>query len=343
MTPLPPTEKKPLIINTPSFSPVIDALKSAETILMTVHVGPDGDALGSMLALGLALKQYASHIKQIDYVVDGPVADVFTVIPGINLVRSVNSTDDFNSVYDVALCVDCGSGDRLGIVETPFKQAKISINLDHHVSNENFADINVVLTDAAASGEVVAKLLAEMNYPITADIAACLYITLVTDTGGFKFSNTTAYTHQLAAECLSKGIDHEKIYKQVYEQVPLVQAKLRAQCFSNAQYSHNNRLAWTVVPKALRNELGAKEEHTDGIVDLLRQIDTTELCVVFKETNNGQVKASLRSDNHHYDLVPVVERFGGGGHKMAAGCTMANMTLEKAQQAMIPMLEALLK
>lgn len=332
----------PIVINQPQFSPVIDALSKAGSVLMTVHIGPDGDALGSMLALKHGLVKHYPGIKKIDCYVDGPVAQLFEVIPGVDEVQSVTSEAQITTGYDVAICVDCGSGDRLGVIEPHFAKAGISINIDHHVSNENFAGINVVLTKAAASGEVVAMLLDEMGCAIDADIAACLYITLVTDTGGFKFSNTTGYTHQLAGRCIEQGIDHEKIYKQVYEQIPLPQANLRAQCLLDAEFSYNGKLAWTVVTKALRDKLGAKEEHTDGIVDNLRQVDTTELCVVFKETDTGEVKASLRSDNNQFDLTPVVQKFGGGGHKMAAGCTMAGLSLEEAKAAMLPLLEALL-
>jgi len=335
--------KNPIVVHTDDFSSVIVALQAAQSVLLTVHVGPDGDALGSMLAIKLALDAHALNIPKVDCWVDGPVAALFSILPGIQSVRSITSAKDITTPYDVAICVDCGSADRLGAVAPHFANATTSINLDHHISNENFADINIVLMDAAASGEVVARLLDALQYPLDPEIAACLFITLVTDTGGFKFSNTTSYTHQLAARCMETGIDHEKIYKQVYEQIPIAQGRLRARCLLQAEFSHDGRLAWTVVSKALREELGAKEEHTDGVVDMLRQIDSTELCVVFKESDDGEIKASLRSDNHNYDVSAIVQPFGGGGHKMAAGCTLAGMTLPEAKSALLNSLSTLLK
>jgi bifunctional oligoribonuclease and PAP phosphatase NrnA len=304
-----------------------------------VHLGPDGDALGSMLALKHAFDQGCPQLVRVDCLMVGKMPDSYKYMPGIERVKNIESDRDILPQYDIAISVDCGSADRLGAVEKPFSQAKVSVNIDHHISNKRFGKLNIVLPEASASGEVVADILEEMGIPLNREMATCIYTALVTDTGGFKFSNASSKAYRLAARCIDAGADHEDIYKQVYEIRPKAKATLLAEAVLTAQYNQDETLAWTEVTRELLERHGALEEHTDGIVDALRQIDTVVIAAVFKEAEDGTTRVSLRSDSHSIDVAAVVEVFGGGGHKMASGCTIEK-PLAEAKKLMLPLLES---
>ncbi len=265
--------------------------------------------------------------------------DVYRFLPGIQHVVDLETATDVLEQYDMAISVDCGSLDRLGPAQDLFKGAKQSVNMDHHISNKNFGGINVVVPTAAASGQVIANVLAEAGWPLDADIATCLYTAIVTDTGGFKYSNTTAEVFEVTAKLLSAGADPEYIYKELYELRPKCQTLLHAQAVVNAQYNPDSTLAWTQISRQQLDDLGATDDHVDGIVETLRQINTVVLSAVFKENRSGTTKVSLRSDNHAIDVAAVMEQFDGGGHKMAAGCTI-EAPLQEATDKVLPLLEA---
>ena len=322
------------------FEPLLAALRQAKTCMLTVHVGPDGDALGSMLALqhGLAIR-FPS--LQIDCLMDGTPPKIYEFLPGIETVRDAHTATGLPQPYDVAICVDCGSLDRLGTVASTFSVATTSVNMDHHISNEQFADINLVVTDAAASGQVVADFLAVAGVPLNVAMAANVYTALVTDTGGFKYSNATAATYEWAARCLKTGMDHEKIYKAIYENRPRAQVMLLANAVMNAQFNTAQTLCWTEIPTTLLTRHGALEEHTDGIIDVMRQIDTVLVAAVFKAgATPGETRVSFRSDHHGLDVAAVAGQFGGGGHKMASGCTIEH-PMVAARDLVLPILEVL--
>ena len=289
---------------------------------MTVHVGPDGDALGAMLALRHGLLNGFSHFETMDCYMEGPTPHAYRFIPGVDCVQDVLTNPPAIETYDLAISLDCGSADRLGANQKHFDAAKISVNIDHHISNDYFGTQNIVLTGAAASGEVVADILDYMNIPLTTDCATCIYTALATDTGGFKFSNATSKAYRLGANCIEAGANHELVYKQLYENLPKAQTLLLADAVQHAQFSHESRMAWTLVTQDMLKRNNAKPEHTDGIVDALRQIDSVILAAVFKESDEGVTRVSLRSDNHNLDVSAIAGQFGGGGHKMASGCTI---------------------
>lgn len=321
------------------FQEFIQALGRAKTALITVHIGPDGDALGAMLALKHAFDKHYPHLKVLDCLMDGKMPEVYAFMPGINEVKDVQTSKDILDQYDLAISVDCGSVDRLGAVAPLFENAGVSVNVDHHISNKNFGRLNIVLPQAAASGEVVADIIDEIGIELDANIATAVYTALVTDTGGFKFSNASSKAYQLAARCIEAGADHEEIYKQVYEQRPKAKAMLLAEALLRAQFNDDETLCWTEVTREMRERHGALEEHTDGIVDALRQIDTVTIAAIFKEGDDQVTRVSLRSDSHAIDVAEVVEQFGGGGHKMASGCTI-EASIEEAKKRMLPLLES---
>ncbi len=313
-------------------------MEAAKTIFITAHVGPDGDTLGSMLGFKFALEKARPHLHRVDCVISGKMPDVYAFLPGIKEVHRMETATTLLEEYDLAISVDCGSLDRLGLARPLFEGAKVSANIDHHISNDKFAAVNVVDTAAAASGEVVFDILKTMKIPMDANIATCLYTAIVTDTGGFRYSNTTAQVLEKSAQLVSAGADPEYISKQIYEEQPLEQILMQADAVRLAQFNPERTIGWTTITREFLASHNALDEHADGLVEALRRVDTVLVAVVFKETEAGHTKVSIRSDSHHIDVSAVMAQFGGGGHKMAAGCTM-EQPVDDAIRTLLPILE----
>jgi len=320
------------------FDDVIAAIDSAKTVFMTAHVGPDGDTLGSMLGLKFALEKARPSIQRVDCVISGKMPDVYSFLPGIRDVLRMETATTLLPRYDLAICVDCGSKDRLGLGQKPFNEAETSINIDHHVSNDRFGKINVVVPDAAASGEVVFNLLKAMKIPMDASIATCLYTAIMTDTGNFKYSSTSAQVMEVASHLINAGAGPEYIYKQIYEKMPWCQVALQAHIVGNTQFNQGGLLAWASISRSDLERFSAEDEHVDGLVESLRQIDGVLVSAIFKETQSGHTKVSLRSDTLEINVAAIMGMFQGGGHHMAAGCTIEK-PLAEAQKELLPILQ----
>jgi bifunctional oligoribonuclease and PAP phosphatase NrnA len=291
-----------------------------------------------MLGFKHALEKARPHIQRVDCVISGKMPDVYAFLPGIKEVLRMETATTLLDQYDMAISVDCGSPDRLGLGRSVFDAAKLSVNIDHHISNERFGKMNVVEPAAAASAEVVFDILKEMQIPMDANIATCLYTGIVTDTGGFKYSNTTAKVLETTAQLVSAGANPEYIFKQIYEEQPLCQIMMQADALLHTQFNADKTIGWTLATRELLAQHGALDEHIDGLVESIRRIDSVLIAVVFKETEDGQTKVSIRSDTHDIDVSAVMGLFGGGGHKMAAGCTL-DLPISEAPAKLLPLLE----
>lgn len=296
-------------------------LEQSKTLLLTPHVGPDGDALGAMLGLYFLLTRHINTFDTVHMVVSGSNPDLYRFLPGMDAIINAETTPLLDQ-YDCAISLDCGSIQRLGAAQAAFSNAKASINLDHHISNDQYGTFNLVDSTASASGEVVADLIAHHQWPMDADMAQCLFVAILTDTGGFKYSNTTSKIFDLAALLTRAGANPEVIYRHVYEERPRAQALLHAHAVANAQFNDDASLAWVIITRACLDQFGAKDEHIEGLVELLRQIDTVKVSAVIKETKDGMSKVSLRSDVHTINVADIAARWNGGGHKMAAGASI---------------------
>ena len=305
---------------------------------VTAHVGPDGDTLGCMLAFKFAFEKACTHIQTVDCVISGKMPDAYRFLPGIRDVQQYENAPNLLESYDVAISVDCGSIDRLGPMRKLLESAKTSINIDHHISNENFAKLNLVEPTAAASGEVVYDLFKTMGIAMDAHIATNLYTAIVSDTGGFKYSNTTPKVMEISAHLITAGADPEYVFKQLYEERPYQQLTMQADAFLKADYNPEKTIGWATITKAFLKQHGALDEHADGLVETIRRVDTVLIAVVFKETSDGNTKVSIRSDTHDINVADVMGKFGGGGHKMAAGCTITK-PIEEAKKELLPLLE----
>ena len=322
------------------YTTLHQAIQGAKSIFVTAHVNPDGDTLGSMLGLKHALLPHFPHIERFDCVISGKRPDVYAFVPGMEDVLSIEQAEHLLlTEYDLGISVDCGALSRLGLAQPYFANAKTTVNIDHHVSNDAFADINVIETDAAASGQVVTNLLDAWGVPFNAAMAVAIYVALITDTGGFRYPATTPAVFRLAARLQEAGCDTSMVYKKVFEELPRAQVLLHAHCLLASQHNAAATLYWSEVPQTLLKQLGALEEHIEGLIDHLRQTQGAMAAAVFKEAADGTVKVSLRSNVDSIDVSALLAPLGGGGHKKAAGASLA-MGLAAAKAVVLPLLEA---
>jgi len=295
---------------------VAEAIKKVKTVIIIHHVAPDGDCLGSALALRKMIRQL-DNIDRVDTVITGNIPDVYKFLPGIEHLKKP-ADKSLHNAYDLAITVDCASKDRLGDAAELFNNTRITINIDHHISNSGFANIDWIDPYVSATGEVLFDLIEALGVELTDDIATNLYTAILTDTGGFKFENTKPATLRKCARLIEAGADPVKIYKECYEQKPFEMVMLHSKAINDAVFLDDNTIVYSKITRKLLQELNASDEHIDGITEELRQIKTVQLSLVFKETLKKTTKVSFRSNG--INVCEIASFFGGGGHKLAAGC-----------------------
>jgi len=299
-----------------NFKSFKETIENAKNIIIFSHVNPDGDTLGSMCALYQSIK--INFNKDADMVYNGIIPEIYNFMPCIE--KATASQEIKNKVYDLAIAIDIAAKDRMGLSLPIFENAKVKMNIDHHKTNINFGDINFVNGNACCAGEVLFDILKENNCKIDIDTATCLYVAFLTDTGGFRYENTTANTLMKSAKLIEFGAKPAEIAKYCYESKPRNMVRLHANCMINAKFENENKIAYTLISNKDMEKFNAKNDYTEGIVEELRRMNTTEISFVLKEVDENTTKASLRSKN--IDVSKIASIFGGGGHTFAAGCTI---------------------
>jgi phosphoesterase RecJ-like protein len=293
-----------------------DALRRYDRFLVVTHENPDGDALGSLLAASLALRQLG---KDAVMYLPGrtPLPSEYGFMPLADLVRE--PPDD--AAERVLLAVDCAKEERIGD-DAARSRAPLTVNVDHHHDNTRFGDLNLVVADASSTGEVLRDVFAELGVELTPELAEPLYIALVTDTGRFQYANTTPKSFRLAAELVEAGADIHQVFQQVYESVEFAKLKLLARALGRAEVLEGGRIVVSHLLRSDFGEVGASEPYSEGIIDYLRAVEGAELAVLVREQLNEDAaayKGSLRSSIDELDVSAIARRFGGGGHRQAAG------------------------
>jgi phosphoesterase RecJ-like protein len=296
---------------------VAEALRASDLFLVVTHENPDGDALGSLLATTVALRQLG---KDAEMYLSGiaPLAREYAFMEFDGLLREL----PVDLEERVLVAVDCAKADRMGPDTSPFERAKLVVNIDHHHDNTRFGQVNLIVADASSTGEVLRDVFRELGVEITPEIAEPLYIALVTDTGRFQYANTTPKSLRLAAELVEAGADVHEVFQQVYESVEFAKLKLLARALERARVFEGGRI---VVSYLLRNdfsEVGAAEPYSEGIIDYLRAVEGSELAVLIREPprDDGPTRRiSLRASVDELDVSAIARLFGGGGHRQAAG------------------------
>ncbi|MDD2497081.1 MAG: bifunctional oligoribonuclease/PAP phosphatase NrnA [Desulfitobacteriaceae bacterium] len=318
-----------------SLKEIADRIKKSDSILLTAHILPDGDSIGSVLGLGLALKSLS---KKVLMVMEDPVPHLYHFLAGSS---KIILPDSIKEIPELVIFLDCTDYSRAGSKwYDNFITDNVVINIDHHISNQHFASLNYVDDSAAATAQIICRLLKEMNAPCSQEIATALYTGIVMDTGSFKYQNTTPDTLREAAWLLEQGIDLSFIREKLYENKSLESLRVLALALSNLQVSSDKKIAWTSLSKQALEELQVKPEHCDGVVNYPISIMGVEVGLLFREMDNGAVKVGLRCRTGR-DVNKIAGFFGGGGHKLAAGCQLdgplekvINQVLEATRQTL---------
>ncbi len=294
-----------------------DIVKSSKNILIISHVNPDGDTLGTMCGLHCAiLNQYK---KKAEMLILSKLPKVYEFLPKIDEAKSLDKFDRSRE-YDLVIAVDVASLDRLIDAQILFERAKYTVNIDHHKTNNNFGNLAIVEPSASSSGEVAYKILKSLGWKMDMDTATALYTAILTDTGGFRFENTSAEVLKIASEIVEFGVNPKDVYKKCYESKSKAMVMFQSYCVSKSTFLDNDKIAYTVVYKKDMEKFTAGEDYTDGIAEVLRAINTTEVSFVVKEVDQRICKISMRSKG--LDVAEICSTFGGGGHTFAAGCTI---------------------
>jgi phosphoesterase RecJ-like protein len=296
---------------------VADAIRSHDRFLLVTHENPDGDALGSILAMKLALDALGKDSVMYLYG-DAPLPAEYSFMPLDELRREL--PEDWRERVLIAL--DCANESRLGPDPEPLVGASLVLDIDHHHDNSRFGTLNLIVPNASSTGEVLRDLFAELGVELTPDLAEALYIALVTDTGRFQYSNTTAKSLRLAAELVEAGADIHRIFQGVYETVQFAKLKLLARALERAQIYDGGRLVVSYLLRGDFADIGAAEAYSEGIIDYLRAVEGADMAALIREpprSDGPTHRVSLRASNDELDVSAIARKSGGGGHRQAAG------------------------
>jgi bifunctional oligoribonuclease and PAP phosphatase NrnA len=301
---------------------VLETLRRGQRFLVCSHARPDGDAVGSMLAFGMLLEQMG---KQADLVTADPVPVLYRRLPGAEKISSAQRID---APYDAAILLECDSVERAGAGGL---EKYSLINIDHHISGRPYAQLNWIDCDAASVGELVYRLARAAGVTVTPQMAACLYTTILTDTGSFSYGALGARTFALARELVLAGADPIALAQDVYYSVPASKVLLLGAALNTLR--REDQLAWLWITHRDMLRAGAAEEDCEGIVNFALSIDSVEAAVFLRELPGREVRLSLRSKGR-VNVAAIAERLGGGGHQNAAGCTLPG-PLERALEEIL--------
>jgi phosphoesterase RecJ-like protein len=313
------------------FSEIADALRTRQSFVVMSHHRPDGDAYGCQLAMGLCLRELG---KEVTLWNEDGMLEKFRFLPGADLVVAP-APDSPKRDFDALIALDCSTFLRLGKPLQFLGKVGLTVNLDHHVSNERYGDLVHIDPLSPATGQLLYELFVGENLPFTKAMADCLFVAISTDTGSFQYSNTTARTFEIAADLVRRGADVAALSQACYERQPLRRLRLLRDVFNDIDLSCDERVATAALTMAQAKAHGLQPGDTEGVIDHLRAIDTVEVAGFFEEslTGSGQpiVRVSLRSKRDDCDVSAILTKFGGGGHRLAAGARVPGSLAEVRQ------------
>jgi len=296
---------------------VANEIRSRDRFLLTAHEGPDGDALGSLLGMHHLLARLGKDSVMFLAAKEFPLPIEYRFLP----LEEVFHEAPADMADRAAIFLDCGNIDRMP-VDFLSAEGVFTINIDHHHDNTLFGDVNLVEVDASCTAEIVYELAVLLGVEITAEMAAALYVGLVTDTGKFMYENTNARTHRIAADLIEAGVEVDETYRRLYEHVPLEKLRLLSRALDGIQHHCDGRLVLAYIAAEDYEASGAGEEMTEGIIDHLRSVEGARVAALIRDLGDrGRAarKVSLRSSDGEVDVSAIARVNGGGGHKRAAG------------------------
>jgi phosphoesterase RecJ-like protein len=312
----------------PELQRIVETVRANQRFVISSHSRPDGDSIGSQLAMAHALRDLGKHVRVVNQDrAPGPLL-------GFSGVAEIEIADRVEPDFEVAFIMECGSLDRTGVAGLSHGTV---INIDHHPDNAGYGDLNWFDPSAAACGEMVYTLIEALGVPLTPAIATHVYLAILTDTGSFHFSNISPRTFDICRRTLEAGVDPVAVARNVYDSNNLGRLKLFGAVLSAMRLSHSGRVAIVYVDHEMARQAGGTYEDTEGLINLPLTVREIQAVVFFKQVDPGQYRVSMRSKGD-IDVGAVAKTFGGGGHKNAAGCT-AHGTIESLQAVFVSEIE----
>lgn len=299
-------------------------LKKAHNILLVSHIDPDGDSLGSMLAL---FQMLSLQKKNVLMYAEDPVPEVYEFLPNASeIIHEINHNN-----FDLIITLDAGSQKRAGKIDLK-KLGKKIINIDHHIDNTLYGDINLV-EKSSSCGEIIYNLAKSIKIPIDKEAAICLYTAIMTDTGSFRYNNTSLATLKVVQELFAKGINISDIASKVYDNKPIGALRILAKTLENIKVSASGKIAHSTITEEMQKKAGAKEEDLAGLIDKIRSIKGVEVAFLVRSFKNNQVKVNFRSKSD-IDVQKIAKALGGGGHPRSSGAIFES-SLEEAEKKIL--------
>lgn len=314
------------------LSQVVAAIDTRDNFLITAHIHPDGDSVGSMLALAWALERLGKRVQR---VLAERVPLSCQTLPGVEKIANPSMFPP-GTVFPNAIVLDCGDLDRIGSTQRLFGPSTFIILVDHHLNPRSLGHVSWFRPEAAATGEMVYDLIQALGVPLNHTAATCLYTSILTDTGGFRYSNTTPRVVEMAAALLRLGVDGPEAARQAFETRSLEATRLLAEVLRTLQVSADGRLAYLILTREMLRKYHTDASETEGFVNYARAIVGVEIAALFREEEEDgrlQVRVSLRSRGH-FNVHTLAAAFGGGGHAKAAGCTLPGPLSEAVPQVL---------
>ncbi|KUO71195.1 MAG: hypothetical protein APF77_05940 [Clostridia bacterium BRH_c25] len=301
------------------YPKIISKIKESNKIAIMSHIMPDGDNVGSSLALYNALRKSGKDVRLI---LDDDIPKVYRFLKSSDKAERPGQFESF----DVVIALDCGDAERLGKSRL-YLDNNFVINIDHHISNDEFGNLNMVDTNASATGEIIYHIIKILGIDMDKEISECLYTAIVTDTGQFQYSNTTSITHQIAGDLINSGVNVSLMFERIYQNSSKEKIVLMKTALNSLEFYNNDSISCVNLTLEQMKNSNAMEEDSDGIINLARDIEGVEVAIFLKELQTGKIKVGLRSKKV-VDVAAVAGRFGGGGHVRAAGCILYGTVAE---------------
>jgi phosphoesterase RecJ-like protein len=300
-----------------SLASIAELLRTRNRFVVMSHVRPDGDALGCTLAMGLCLQQLGKDVTMWN---EEGCLEKFSFLPGAELVQKPPREPQR---FEVALVLDTAVKDRVGACLPAVAHADVWVNIDHHVSNPRFGDLNHIDAASPATGQILFELFRQGELPFTYAMADNLFVAISTDTGSFQYPSTTARTYEIGAELVRMGVKVGELSQRLYESYPRRRLELMKSLLNVLEFTSGDRVASFALTQETSKRLGAIPDDNEGLIDTIRAVQGVVVAAFFEELEGGRVRVSLRSKDPSADVCKVAQRFGGGGHTLAAGIRMS--------------------
>ena len=306
-----------------TFERIGEVLRSRQSFVLLSHVRPDGDAIGSQLALGFSLLAMGKAVRMINE--DG-LPENLAFLAGSERIESPPADP---VATEVVIALDTATKPRLGPGALhAASMADLWLNIDHHISNPKYGDLNLIDATSPATGQILYDLIISQDLPLPAETRDALYVAVSTDTGSFQYPSTTAKTYEMAADLIRRGVDVGTINSKTYDELPFRRLELMRALLDTLERTPDGIVAWWELRDQTRKDLALRPEDSEGLIDVIRSIRGVQVAVFFEELPDGKIRASMRSKDRRLDVCKIAAQFGGGGHALAAGLRMTGPLAE---------------